>query len=223
MHALSRHIPHFGPLGPTHSARPASPAEKPAATPAPLRPAPMPERPRPDVRFSQDDLARAVDLARAEARREAEAEAQAAIAAAEAGRVQDQRAFETRVEALRQEWTTQQADRLAAGFHAALDGFGTRLSDALAPILVPFVEERVRDQALRDLGSLVKQQMALGSGAIQVTGPQDLLDALGVRLGEASGITFIPGSAAEVRIEADGAVIETQLQAWRDRLAGLSD
>ncbi|QTL04331.1 hypothetical protein J5J86_03010 [Aquabacter sp. L1I39] len=223
MHALSRHLPHFGPLGPTLSARPASPAEKPAASPPAVRPPAIPERPRPDVRFSQDDLARAVELARTEARREAQEQAQAAIAALEAARAQDQSAAESRIAAVRADWTAEQADRLADGFRSALDGFGTQLSDALAPILAPFVTERVRDQALRELDSLVKHQMALGSGAIQITGPQDLLDALGTRLGAASGITFTPGNTPEVRIEADGAVIETQLQAWRDRLAGLSD
>lgn len=223
MHALSRHLPHFGPLGPALSARTAAPAEKPAAAPAAARPPMIAERPRPDVRFSQEDLARAVEFARIEARREAEADATAAIAALEAARAEDQQAFESRIAAMRADWTAQEADRLADGFTSALDGFGARLSDALAPILVPFVAERVRDQALRELDTLVKQQMALGSGAVQITGPQDLLDALGARLGAARGITFTPGTTPEVRIEADGAVIETQLQAWRDRLASLSD
>ncbi len=220
MHALSRHLPHFGPL-PALTARPAAPTEKPA--PAPARSALVAERPRQDARFSQDELSRAVDFARTEGRREAEEAAQAALAAAEAARLEDQQAFEARIAAMREEWTLQEADRLASGFKDALDGLGAQLSDALAPILAPFVEEKVRAHALRDLASLVQQQMALGSGAIRISGPQDLIDALDARLGAASGITFTPAATAEVRMEADGAVIETQLEAWRHRLAGLSD
>lgn len=223
MHALSRHLPHFGPLGPTLAARPAAQAEKAASSPVLARPAPVSDRIRPEIRFSQDDLTRAVELARTEARREAQMEAEAALAASESARAQEQKSFETRIEKLRQDWTAGEADRLAASFKAAIEGLGTQLSDALAPILAPFVEERVRAQALSDLAGLVKQQLALGSGVIRITGPQDLLDALGTRLEAAEGLTFTPGPSPEVRIEADGAVIETQLTAWRDRLAGLSD
>lgn len=148
-------------------------------------------------------------------RADAQAESAAILARARAD-------FDTRLDAIRQDWCHAQADVLAAGFGAAIASLAGTLSERIGPLLVPVLTESLRRQAVEDLSAILSRLLAGGSqGApIQVKGPADLIDAIAGRLGPLGGsVAFTPADTIEVAVQADETLIETQLGAWSHLLA----
>lgn len=176
--------------------------------------------PAPDVPAAETPEERAAKLAEAEARgrelglAEARAEAEAALAAereASAARIAEERA----------RWSESEAERLAAGFAAALRALDADLTRRIGRLLVPVLTESLRSRAMDDLAQALKRLLAdPNHAAIRVSGPQDLLADLGRKLGPLAGpVTFEPGEEPEVAVVADQTVMETQLAAWTRLLA----
>lgn len=151
---------------------------------------------------------------RAQGLAEARADAEAAMAAAREG-------FAAELAAERARWSESEAERLAAGFAAALRALDANLTRRIGRLLVPVLTDALRRRAVDDLAQALGRLTAdPNHAAIRVSGPEDLLAALGQRLGaQADGIAFAPGAAPEVSVVADQTVIETQLAAWTRLLA----
>jgi hypothetical protein len=121
----------------------------------------------------------------------------------------------------RAKWSDQQAASIVNGFEAACREIETNIASSVARILLPFLTEAVRDNAI---GALVEQIAALTSGSpvsvFRVTGPGDLIDLVKAQLDAAnrSSIEYQPSDAVEVRVLADQTTIETQLSTWINRL-----
>ena len=147
----------------------------------------------------------------------------AALASAEAG-------FSERIAMLEEEhararaddrirWTQDEASALAEGFRKATGEIEEHLIDAVAAVLQPLMADVVKSLALRELRQTIATLTAGGSTAkIEVTGPEDLVDALRTKLDAAgsdtSGMTFAPSADAEVTVTADNSTIRTRLAEW---------
>lgn len=180
----------------------------PAASPEPV------ETPEERAARLEEAEARGREAGRAQGLAEARAEAEAAMAA-------EREAFAAELAAERARWSESEAERLAAGFAAALRALDADLTQRIGRLLVPVLSDALRRRAVDDLAQALGRLTAdPNHAAIRVSGPEDLLAALRRRLGDqADGIAFAPGAAPEVSVVADQTVIETQLAAWTRLLA----
>jgi len=94
------------------------------------------------------------------------------------------------------------------------------LAGSLARILKPFLVETLRQQVvdglLEKLGVLLAHDEDV---VVRISGPQDLLDSLREKLGSfPTSVEYIATEGADVRVVANHTVIETQLQAWFQRI-----
>lgn len=208
--AIARLLPDFsGDVAPA-----TAPAPAPKAAPrapdglalllrTPPRPAPAPVEDR-------EALLRAAEArGRAEGRAQAQAEAAAALAAMQAD-------FDARLVAERRDWCVQESDRLASGFSLAIQSLGAQLTDRVGRLLVPALTEALRRQAVDELAATLARVLADPQAPpVRVSGPADLLDSLAGKLGPFDGtVAYLPADTADVQVQADRTVIETQLGAW---------
>lgn len=244
MHALSRHLPHFGPVranAGTPQARAASVIETMTRPPAPgvdpvatargadapaavaskaAAPAPEREAPRPDPtpRITAEDLERAVAFAR----REAAAALAAANEAAAQTRIQDQAEFDARLADARAAWAVEEGNVLAVQIREAIGDLEHRIGDTVAHVLTPFLDSEIRAKAVTDLCALVRTRLGGAPGAaVRISGPPDLLEAMRAGLGERPGLAFAQEEGPEIRVVADDTLMETQLAAWSERLRSI--
>ena len=159
----------------------------------------------------------------------ADTSAAEAVAAAEAG-------FSERILALEEDhararaedrtrWTQGEGSTLAEGFRKATAEMEERLIDAVAAVLEPLMADVVKSAALRELRQAIVTLTTGGSSAkIEVTGPEDLVEALrsafGAAGGDMSGMTFAPSQDAEVTVTADNSTIRTRLAEWAASFEG---
>lgn len=130
--------------------------------------------------------------------------------------------FDARLDTARRDWCRLQSDALATGFGTAVDAVAATLSERIGHLLLPVMTESLRRQAVDELSSVLSRILTDGTNKapIRVQGPGDLLDALASRLGPLSTmVAFTPADSIDVTVQADQTLIETQLEAWADRLA----
>ncbi|AMA56352.1 hypothetical protein [Bradyrhizobium sp. CCGE-LA001] len=182
----------------------AQPQPQPHAPPQLQPPSPAPESPLPNLLDDAYRRGHAAGVAEGDARL-AEERVRSAI------RLGEERA----------KWSDQQAATIVNGFEAACREIESNIASSVARILLPFLNEAVRDKAI---GSLVEQIAALTGNSpmpvFKVTGPSELLDLVRVQLEKSrrTGIAYEAADSFEVRAVADQTVIETQISAWSERL-----
>lgn len=199
---------------------PAAPPAPRAALPGAVRPLfgvePEPEVELPAAEPEVDRIGEAVADAVAEALAEAGA-AHAAAAAEAAARHAAEMAD------ARERWAAEEGAALAAGFRSAVEALGGALGEAAAAALEPLLGDAARRRAVDGLRDAVADLLlADAGGAVAVSGPVDLLDALRAAL-EAAGVGtgdmgFAASESAEVVVTAGNSRIETRLAAWAEAL-----
>ncbi len=217
--ALRLHLPHFGTPHPPRPAGLQGLHQEPApAKPAAVAPsddkaeAATPARP---AKPAGPDHAAILAAAVAAARTEAEASARQEF---EAERARDAEAFDAHLALARQQWAAETADTLQASLASAHEAMEARICDTLGRILVPFLSEAVRMQALSEMSAMITRLLSDPKAPLlRISGPDDLLDVLRARHA-AGGIEFQTSDAVDVRIAADDTIIETQLRAWTTHL-----
>jgi hypothetical protein len=119
----------------------------------------------------------------------------------------------------RQQWALEEGTALAQRFEAALAAFETRIADALAPMLEPFL---VKGAQLRVIAELRDALKALIEGderpAITVTGPADLLAALEAAFRGEPALAFEVADTPDVTITAGETLVRSQLRDWASAL-----
>lgn len=117
-------------------------------------------------------------------------------------------------------WVEQQADQLSALIVEGIGRIEAMLSERVANILKPFVSEAFRQQSIVEFKeALATLLLSEEAGPMKIVGPEDLLLALKENLGaHGSAIEFLPGDHVEVSVTARDTTVQTQLQAWSDRL-----
>ena len=168
---------------------------------------------------AEDQLAQQVSEAHARGMEEGRAEA---LAEAEA-RIEDQKmAFEAEQAAAREAWVREEGQLLAAGIESALRGIEERISAATARVLMPFVEQAVRERAMSELRATL-QDLIAGNPAVtlEVSGPEDLLQEVrGALSTSVATISYAANGACDVQVKGGGTVVETRIAEWLKQLEG---
>lgn len=129
--------------------------------------------------------------------------------------------FAAELEEKRANWVAEEAEKIAERIGLAFGELNASLSEAVAAILVPLIGSAIAQKAVADLSAMILDMKSREDEPVfEVVGPQDLLDAVKDRLGEmGNGIDFSMGEGPDVRVTAGATIIETQLQAWRERVS----
>ncbi|MBF9195893.1 hypothetical protein [Microvirga terrestris] len=173
-----------------------------------------PDLPPPPVVDRQAELIKAAEAkVRAEERDAARQQLDEAIAAEKAR-------YEEELASQRVIWVEQQANQLSMLIVEGIGRIEALVSERVANILKPFVSEAFRQQsAVEFKESLATLLLGEETGPMRIVGPEDLLRALKENLGpHADAIEFLPGDHVEVSVTARDTTVQTQLQAWSDRL-----
>lgn len=129
-------------------------------------------------------------------------------------------ASETQLKAERARWAEEEGTKLAEQVREALAALEDRLAETTAGVLLPLVDSALARKAAAELVETVRLLLAQERRPlIQVSGPQEMLDALSAGLGAVAGsIELTPDSGVDARVLAGDAMVETQLQCWSQRL-----
>ena len=180
-------------------------AVKAAAEPEPVPP-PAVDR--------QAELIKAVEAkVRAEERDAARRQLDEAVAA-------EKVRYEEELASQREIWVEQQASQLSTLIVEGIGRIEDMLSERVANIMKPFVSEAFRQQSIVEFKeALATLLLSEETGTMKIAGPEDLLLALKENLGPHGGaIEFLPGDHVEVSVTTRDTTVQTQLQAWSDRL-----
>ena len=164
---------------------------------------------------AEEEFARKLEDAQANAREEGRAAAAAELEA-ELARERDE--IETRIAAEREAWLAEEGRRLGEAVESAFQGLETRIADSVARILQPFLEAALRQQVVSELSETLSALFGAEPPLLKASGPESLLDALKEKLGASrSSIEYLPGEGTDITVAADHTIVETRLKAWIDR------
>jgi hypothetical protein len=144
----------------------------------------------------------------------------AALATVERKLAEQSAQFQQQLVRERAAWAAGQGDKLAGALAAALEALESRIADAVSSILTPFVEARLRGQAVAELraelDALLASEPEIG---LSVAGPDDLLAALRSRLsGQRCSVTYSASETCDVSVNAGQTLLQTRLEAWKARI-----
>lgn len=180
------------------------------------RPAAAPGISRPP---GDPDIATLLEAAREEGRRDGEARAGRAAAQALAAQAEEATAG---LAAERRRWADTEAATIATTMREQMQALEDRLAAAAAQVLLPFLADALRQQALRELRDIVSPLAEGGCATVSISGPEDLVTRLADRLGS-SGCPLVTrfDDAPDIRVQVNDTTVETRLQAWGERLRQL--
>lgn len=170
--------------------------------------APAPEAAGEADAEGQGDLSLRLEEARREGFDEGAATAREALVeqAAALGRH-----YAEQLEAERLRWAQGESAALAESLKQQLARLEDGLAGALADVLQPFLDRETRLKAVAELRDAIASLMANDAqAAIRVTGPADLIDALG----GIGGVETEAAETPEVTLLAGDTVIRSKLQSW---------
>lgn len=133
---------------------------------------------------------------------------------------QDQQTFADRVAEERQNLLNETATKLAADVTDAGNELQSKIAGVTARILEPMILNIAQRQAVNNfIDHLSSIATDVRRPVLRLTGPAELLELIRTKLGvRAIAIELRPGPEVEASITIDQVVLETQLQAWTDRL-----
>ncbi len=113
--------------------------------------------------------------------------------------------------------------RIADEIRAGLAEIETRVSDAVAKLLIPFVDKRLTTQIVESLADCLRSLAAdQRSGVVVVRGPERLLERLKARAANvAIAVEYLPEARVEVSIATGNTHVESQLLPWGALLASI--
>ncbi len=131
--------------------------------------------------------------------------------------------FDAEIAKARAGWAAEEGEKFAAAHRAAIKSFETRCAQLVADILRPFLSRlaigRVTDSLVENLEILFSTR---NQSVFEISGPEDILDALRQRLAESgAAIAYKPNEEIDIRVCVDDTIIETQLGAWMTALGDL--
>jgi len=132
----------------------------------------------------------------------------------------EQQAFADRIAEERQKLLNETATKLAADVTEAGNELQSKIAGVTARILEPMILNVAQRQAVNNfIDHLSSIATDVRRPVLRLTGPAELLDLIRTKLGvRAIAIELRPGPEVEASITIDQVVLETQLQAWTDRL-----
>ncbi|MFZ4807692.1 MAG: hypothetical protein ACOYLQ_10575 [Hyphomicrobiaceae bacterium] len=121
----------------------------------------------------------------------------------------------------RMTWTQGEAAQFAERLEVGLSDIEGRIAELVARVLEPFLVEEQRRRAVRDfveaIGSLTQRQQGI---ELTLTGPEDLLTAIGEQLHGRVALKLQVTEDPDVRVATEDTVIQTRLGVWMERMRG---
>ncbi len=143
---------------------------------------------------------------------------EARLAAAEDLEVQVT-ALRSEAAAAREAFEEEQASQLADGIANAVASLSLRMSEAVEQVLLPFLKDAVRDQAVSHFSATLKELLTGSAATFEVSGPRDLIDRVMQQLGPLAGSVAVKqGDTPELQAVLGDTIIETQMADWLRRL-----
>lgn len=132
----------------------------------------------------------------------------------------EQQAFAERAADERQKLLNETAAKLAADVTEVGNELQNKIAGVAARILEPMILNIAQKQAVTNfIDHLSSITTDVRRPVLRLTGPAELLELIRTKLGvRAIAIELRPGPEIEASITVDQVVLETQLQAWTDRL-----
>lgn len=130
--------------------------------------------------------------------------------------------FERQIRDARTGWAEEEGRQLAEAIEMSLCALEARLADSVAGVLLPLLDQALAAKAISEIESAIRSIASPERQPfIKISGREDLLEALRVRLGDlAAGFAFAPeASAAGVTLLAGDTIIEADLKAWSEVLS----
>jgi hypothetical protein len=124
------------------------------------------------------------------------------------------------LEALRTEYETDAAERIASSLKQIAVALGQAVSVETAIALAPVMTEVLTEKAVADLADLVAAAILEGAvGTITVDGPHHLFESLASHLGEnRSMLRHIEANDVDLSVTIGDSVLVTRMSAWADSL-----
>lgn len=159
----------------------------------------------------------ALQAAREEGMKEGQAAAQAGY---EEQLRQEREMFEARLAGERERWIKEESERLGQGIKASFAEIKSYVVDSAGSILAPFITETLRHKMVASLAETIGVLLdGKAQPLIEIHGPEDLLAMLREKLkGVSDVIAYCADESIDVRVVAGQTMIETQLEAWLERL-----
>ena len=182
-----------------------------------LRPKPLPAPPPAPINI-EAELAEAAERGRQEGLEAARAEYAAAVAA-------ERKSWEDGEAARRIVWQAGEYARFAEKIEHALKAVEDRVAQAVARILKPLVNEERAKQITESLSENLSKILSRDAPALlKITGPEALLSALRDKMSAyAVKVEYIASAGADVTVEANQTIIQSQLQVWIDHIASIGE
>lgn len=158
-----------------------------------------------------------IEAIREEARAEGRMEAERELGRKHASELADMEAEHARAMAAREiQILKNVAEALPAAITERADGLAARLSDEVARILTPLVEDRLRQKMVEALADEIRAALDMEAAEkISVSGPAIWLDVVRTSLAEkAESVTFTEAERADIEVVID----ETRLRSRFDAL-----
>jgi flagellar biosynthesis/type III secretory pathway protein FliH len=162
-----------------------------------------------------------LEAERAEAFAAGKAEAEAAGRAAwETERAELQRQHAEEMAALRRSLESEALLRIEAGYAAAAERIAATVSDRVAEVLAPVMQDALATKATQKLAAMIRSVMQDGSvGQLTVKAPAALFETLKKALGDtAPDLRHIETTDLDISVDIDEAVLVTRMSAWAGSL-----
>ncbi|MCB8823548.1 hypothetical protein [Microvirga rosea] len=181
---------------------------------------PAPNAPKPIVTRRDEEQDRTAELVRnaeARVRDEERAVADRALKAAlETARSE----ADDMLKAARSKWVAEAAEKLSQDLSTGFADLFDVLGNKIAHVLVPFLSESLRVQAVSDFSDALSLLCKHEAVKITVSGPADLIEAVREKIGALEyNVEYVPGSGPDLKLTADDTVVEAQLSTWISRMA----
>ncbi|MGR6466777.1 hypothetical protein [Rhizobium sp. PAMB 3182] len=122
--------------------------------------------------------------------------------------------------ALQERLHGEMASLLLAKIEQAAGEIAAVLSDQLASVIAPLLSEAVTTAGVSELSEMIRAAIADGEfGRITVKGPASLLERITTELGDkAEKIHLVEDQSLDLKVDIDGSLMTTKLEAWADGL-----
>ena len=181
----------------------------------PIGQAPLDEIWHPSQKIDYSVVKSAYEAGAAEARLECQA-------LVDRARLEEAQAGEQRLQRARQQWLDDSLEPVIEALSQKVAALNETIETHVAEILTPFVQEEVKQRALRSLLDCVADVLKGRSGSsIIVTAPHELVEELEPRLAPLGAIVDVqPSPGGDVEVRLDDTIVRTQIGRWQEMMQG---
>ncbi len=123
--------------------------------------------------------------------------------------------LEVEIQARRELWVHSESERLTSQVQHAFEALTSALARDVALVMQPFIKTHLKEKAVQDFAKAVRRLHEDGTIKLQISGPEDLLDALQRQLHDMNiSIECEVGCNNELSLRHENTMISTRLGEW---------